>query len=146
MRVSLLTNGTRGDTQPMTVLAAEVRRRGHDVRIAASPNTLDVPRACGIEATAFGPDSQALMESEAGQRWLAAGDVRAFMKEITTVSHQTFETAVEEARAACAGADLIVAGILAEDLADVMAESNQVPLVTVHSAPCVAPAPTRTPW
>lgn len=135
MRVSLLTNGTRGDTQPMTVLAAELRRRGNEIRVAASPNTLDLPRACGFEVMAFGPDSQTVMESEAGQRWLAAGDVRAFTKEITAVSHHHFETSVDEARAACEGAELVVAGILAEDLADVMAESNRVPLVTVHSAP-----------
>ena len=76
MRVSMLTCGTRGDTQPMVVLGAELRRRGHDVVIAASPNTLDLPRACGFEALPLGPDSQELMESEAGQRWLASGNVR----------------------------------------------------------------------
>lgn len=135
MRVSLLTNGTRGDTQPMTVLAAELARRGHDVRIAASPNTLDQPRACGFEAMPLGPDSQALMESDAGQRWLASGDVAAFMKELTAASHEAFAHSVVEARNACEGADLLVAGILAEDLVDVMAESNGVPMVTLHSAP-----------
>ena len=31
MRVSMLTCGTRGDTQPLVVLGTELRRRGHDV-------------------------------------------------------------------------------------------------------------------
>ena len=135
MRVSMLTCGTRGDTQPMVVLGAELRRRGHDVVIAASPNTLDLPRACGFEALPLGPDSQELMESEAGQRWLASGNVRAFTKELTEISSRHFETSMRETRAACAGADVVIGGILAEDVAQVYGEAEGAPLVTLHSAP-----------
>lgn len=135
MRVSMLTCGTRGDTQPMVVLGAELRRRGHHVVIAASPNTLDLPRACGFEALPLGPDSQELMESEAGQRWLASGNVQAFTKELTKISGQHFDTSMEEARAACDGADVVIGGILAEDIAEVYAEAVGAPLVTLHSAP-----------
>lgn len=60
--------------------------------------------------------------------------MRAFAKELTTVSHQDFQTTVAQARAACEGAQLIIAGILAEDLADVRVEINGAPLVTVQSA------------
>ena len=135
MRVSMLTCGTRGDTQPMVVLGAELRRRGHDVVIAASPNTLDLPRACGFEALPLGPDSQELMESEAGQRWLASGNVRAFTKELTEISREHFETSMRETRAACAGSDVVIGGILAEDVAQVYGEAEGAPLVTLHSAP-----------
>ena len=135
MRVSMLTCGTRGDIQPMVVLGAELRRRGHDVVIAASPNTLDLPRACGFEALPLGPDSQDLMESEAGQRWLASGNVRAFTKALTEISSQHFETSMRETRVACAGADVVIGGILAEDVAQVYGEAEGAPLVTLHSAP-----------
>ncbi len=135
MRVSMLTCGTRGDTQPMVVLGAELRRRGHDVVVAASPNTLDLPRACGFEALPLGPDSQALMESEAGRRWLASGNVRAFTQELTEISGKHFDTSMKQTRAACAGADVVVAGILAEDVAQVYGEAEGAPLVTLHSAP-----------
>jgi sterol 3beta-glucosyltransferase len=135
MRVSMLTCGTRGDTQPMVVLGAELRRRGHEVLIAASPNTLDLPRACGFEALPLGPDSQELMESEAGQRWLASGNVRAFTKALTEISSRHFETSMRETRAACAGADVVIGGILAEDVAQVYGEAEGAPLVTLHSAP-----------
>ena len=116
MRVSMLTCGTRGDTQPLVVLGTELRRRGHEVVVAASPNTLDLPRACGFEALPFGPDSQELMESEQGQRWLASGNVTAFTKELTEISHETFDRSVEEAEHAVEGADVVVGGLLAEDL------------------------------
>lgn len=135
MLVSLLTCGTRGDTQPLVVLGAELRRRGHDVRIAASPNTLDLPRACGFESLPLGPDSQQFMESEEGQRWLAAGNASAFMNELSAVAHASWDKTTNEAEAACQGADLVVAGILAEELADVFTEFSRVPLVTIHHSP-----------
>jgi len=133
--VSLTTCGTRGDTQPMVVLGSELRRRGHEVRIAASPNTLDIPRRCGFEALPLGPDSQQLMESPAGQRWLAAGNVGKFMKELSAISRQSYTRSVEETRAACASADVIVSGILSEDLTAVFAEAADIPLATLHHAP-----------
>lgn len=135
MIVSLLTCGTRGDTQPMIVLGRELQRRGHQVRLAASPNTLDLVRRSGLPALPFGPDSQQLMESEAGQRWLASGNVRSFMAELSSISAAAYETTRDEAIEACADADLVVAGILAEDVAAVLAESRGIPLVTLHSAP-----------
>lgn len=131
----MLTCGTRGDTQPMVVLATELRRRGHDVVVAASPNTLDLPRACGLEALPFGPDSQELMESEQGQRWLASGNVSAFTKELSQISHETFERSVEEAERAVAGADVVIGGLLAEDLSVPMAQRAGAVAVTAHSAP-----------
>ncbi|MGI8645532.1 MAG: glycosyltransferase [Nocardioides sp.] len=96
MRVSMLTCGTRGDTQPLAVLGAELRRRGHEVRIGASPNTLDLVRTLGFEALPLGPDSQQLMESPEGQLWLAAGNARAFTDEHMAISHASFPASVEE--------------------------------------------------
>lgn len=135
MRVSMLTCGTRGDTQPMVVLGAELRRRGHDVVIAASPNTLDLPRACGFHALPLGPDSQEVMESEVGQRWLASGNVQAFTRELTKISSQRFDTSMQETRTACAGADVVVAGVLIEDIAQVYGEAEGAPLISLHTAP-----------
>ena len=135
MQISMLTCGTRGDTQPLMAVGAELRRRGHDIRLAVSPNTMAPARTCGFETLPFGPDSQALMESENGQRWLASGDVKTFVKELAAASRASFETSRREAEVACEGADLVVAGLLAEDYADAFAELHGVPLVTLHHAP-----------
>lgn len=135
MIVSMLTCGTRGDTQPMIVMGRELQRRGHQVRLAASPNTLDLVRRSGLHALPFGPDSQQLMESQAGRRWLASGNVRRFMAELSTISAASYQTTRDQGIQACEGADLVVAGILAEEVAAVFAESRRIPLVTLHSAP-----------
>jgi UDP:flavonoid glycosyltransferase YjiC (YdhE family) len=105
------------------------------VVVAASPNTLDLPRACGFEALPFGPDSQELMDSEQGQRWLASGNVTAFTKALTEISHQSFDRSVQEAERAVAGADVVIGGLLAEDLSVPMAQRAGAVAVTAHSVP-----------
>ena len=42
---------------------------------------------------------------------------------------------MRETRAACAGADVVIGGILAEDVAQVYGEAEGAQLVTLHSAP-----------
>jgi UDP:flavonoid glycosyltransferase YjiC (YdhE family) len=75
------------------------------------------------------------MESEDGQRWLAAGNASAFMKELSAIAHASWDRSIIEAEAACQGADLVVAGLLAEELADIFTEYQGVPLVTMHHCP-----------
>ncbi len=148
MRISLLTCGTRGDAQPMVVLGHELIRRGHDVVLGVSPNVIEWCERAGLTALPFGPDSEAFMRSPRGQEWLAAGNVRAFMRALSAEAHEHAATSRAELGAPTKGADLVVAGLLAEDFAAVAAEAADVPLVTLHSAPvrrtsaCAAPLVT----
>ena len=135
VRIALLTCGTRGDTQPMVVLALELERRGHDVVLGVSPNLLGWCARAGVRALPLGPDSQAFMESPRGQEWLAAGNVGAFMAALTAESREHFPSTRAELRAVTAGADLLVAGVLAEDVGAACAEAAGIPLVTLHSFP-----------
>ncbi|CAN99289.1 MULTISPECIES: glycosyltransferase [Sorangium] len=43
--------GTRGDVQPVVGLAAEMRRRGHDVRLCVPPNFIDWVVGLGFKAS-----------------------------------------------------------------------------------------------
>ncbi|SDF22324.1 UDP:flavonoid glycosyltransferase YjiC, YdhE family [Blastococcus aurantiacus] len=135
MRLALVTCGTRGDTQPMLVLALELQRRGHEVVLGVSPNLVGWCLAAGVTALPFGPDSQAFMTSARGQEWLAAGNVRAFMAALSAESTQHAPESRAQLRAVTAGADLVVAGVLAEDVALAAAEAAGVLLVTLHSFP-----------
>lgn len=135
MRITLTTAGTRGDTQPLAMLALELQRRGHDPVLGVSPNTVDLCRRLGLPARGVGPDSQALMESDRGRAWLAAGNVTTFMKELTALSAEHAAQTRAELRAVSEGADLHVSGVLMQDYADPMAEAQGVPLVALHSFP-----------
>jgi sterol 3beta-glucosyltransferase len=135
MRVSLVTAGTRGDVQPMVVLGAELRRRGHDVTLGVPPNLVPFASRAGFAALPVGPDSQAFMESPEGQGWLASGNVSVFMKALGKVAHDNAVQTRGEILRVTEGADVIVSGILTEDLADAIAEAHGIPLIPLHSAP-----------
>ena len=135
MRITLVTSGTRGDAQPLTVLAVELTRRGHQVTLGLPPNLVELGLRCGIRTAPFGPDTLAFMESPEGLRWLASGDLKVFMRELGQVAKAHISQTMREMRDLADGADLIVAGLLAEDLALPSAEALGVPYASFHSAP-----------
>lgn len=135
MRITLVTSGTRGDAQPMTVLAVALARRGHDVTLGLPPNLVDLGLRCGVRTASFGPDTLAFMESPEGVRWLAAGDLGTFMRELGQVAKAHLGQTMREMQDLAEGAELVVGGLLAEDLALPSAESSGVPYASFHSAP-----------
>jgi sterol 3beta-glucosyltransferase len=135
VRIAMITIGTRGDAQPMVVLATELRRRGHDVSLGLPPNLEGFGKRAGFDVTVVGPDTQAYMESPEGRTWLAAGNVKAFMDALSQVAHQHNESMNAEVLEVCSGADVIVAGLLTEDRAACIGEAQGIPVVTLHMAP-----------
>lgn len=135
MRVAMVTIGTRGDAQPMVVLAAEMRRRGHDVALGLPPNLEGFGKRAGFDVSVVGPNTQEYMESAEGREWLAAGNVKAFMDALSRVAHDHDASMNAEVLGVCEGADAIVAGLLTEDRAACIGEARGIPVVTVHMAP-----------
>jgi sterol 3beta-glucosyltransferase len=135
MKIALFVHGTRGDVQPFTVLALALMERGHDVTLAAPPNMMNFVRKCGVRAEKIAIDSQAFMESEEGRKWLASGNVSAFMKRMSAVIGEHRDELIEDYQRAGASADLLVAGFLCEDFASVVADRQGVPIAAVHFTP-----------
>jgi sterol 3beta-glucosyltransferase len=135
MKIALFVHGTRGDVQPFTVLALALMERGHDVTLSVPPNLTEFVRKCGVKADKIAIDSQAFLESEEGRKWLASGNVSAFMKRMSAVIGECLDETIEDYRRAAAGADLIVAGLLCEDGASVIADKLRVPIAAVHFTP-----------
>ena len=135
MRIALLAIGSRGDAQPMVALGFELRRRGRDVVLGLSPNLVPLGERAGVETYGLGPDTQTVLESSEGQMWLAAGDARAFLREMGTVLAGCAGQINAEMLEICRGVDLIIAGILTEDRAQCVAEAQHIPIACVHLAP-----------
>jgi sterol 3beta-glucosyltransferase len=135
MKIALITHGTRGDTQPFVAVALALMERGHDVTLAAPPNLQSFVQKCGVRAEKVAIDSQAFMESDEGRKWLAAGNVSAFIKRMNAISHAHRDELIEDYLRACGSADLIVASFLTEDFASVIAEQRSIPLLSLHMAP-----------
>jgi sterol 3beta-glucosyltransferase len=135
MRITVATLGSRGDVQPMVVLARELAARGHEVTMGVPPNLVPFVNRAGFPGHPIGPDSQAFVESPDGQRWLASGDARAFFRAMGKVAHDMASQGDTELLRACRGAELIISGVLGEDHAVCVAEAAAIPVVCVHLAP-----------
>ncbi|QBR92100.1 glycosyltransferase [Nocardioides euryhalodurans] len=135
MRLALVTSGTRGDAQPLILLARELLERGHEPVLGLPPNLVALGEQAGLTTHALGPDTQQLVESEQGRAWLAAGDSKSFMKELSELSSRASEATTAGLLAACERAELVVAGVLMQDLALPLAEARGIPMVAVHSFP-----------
>ena len=64
MKFVLACYGVRGDVDPGVVVGRELLRRGHDVRMAISPNLVGFAESAGLTAVAYGLDPQALVDAQ----------------------------------------------------------------------------------
>ena len=56
MKFVLAFYGTRGDVEPGIAVGRELRRRGHDVCMAVSPDLVGFAEAAGLAAVDYGPN------------------------------------------------------------------------------------------
>lgn len=65
-KVAMISNGSRGDVQPVVALALSLKSMGHSVKIFTNANLVDFCFQRGIEAVAVFADCQAVIESLGG--------------------------------------------------------------------------------
>lgn len=135
MKIALMTLGTRGDVQPFVGLSLALTERGHDVTLGAPTNLVSFVEKCGVRASKISLDSQAFLESEQGRAWLASGDVSAFMKELGALNRAHRDELMDDYQRLCANADVLVAGVLAEDYVSAISEAERLPMLSVHFNP-----------
>ncbi len=64
MRVTLFTLGSRGDIQPLVVLARRLRQAGHSAVLATSPDFAGLAADYGVDFEPVGPPIATLMNDE----------------------------------------------------------------------------------
>lgn len=135
MKCVLAAYGSRGDVEPCAVVGRELRRRGHDVRIAVPPNLVAFVESVGLDAMAYGPDSQAQLDT-------ASDFFVANMKNPYGALAEAVERAatvwVDKGTALASlaeDADLLVTGMNEQRLAANIAEHQGIPLVALHFFP-----------
>ncbi len=137
MKFVLAAYGSRGDVEPSATVGLELLRRGHDVRMAVSPNMLDFVESTGLTAVAYGPDSQALLNDENFVRNLAQkiqnpiGMLPEVIEHVNRVCAEktTVLTSLAD------GADLILAGYNEQGVATNVADYYRIPLAALHLFP-----------
>jgi vancomycin aglycone glucosyltransferase len=134
MKCVLVSYGSRGDIEPCTVVARELLRRGHDVRMAVPPNLLSLVESQGLAAVAYGPDSHeqfdALPQFMARMRnpYEALPDIVEHVTQIWADKSAVLASLTD-------GADVLLTGMSEQRLAANVADYQGIPLVALHFFP-----------
>lgn len=134
MRFVLAGYGSRGDVEPLAAAGRELQRRGHDVRMAVSPDKVGLVEAAGLAAVAYGPDTRGQLNAAAEFVGSVANPIAALpevMRRLTQVWTDKSATLTSLAE----GADLLLAGINEQELAAVVAEHCGIALAALDFFP-----------
>ena len=137
MRLLLIAIGTRGDVQPYVALGHRLLRSGHDVRVAAHDRFSSLVTDHGLSFSPVSGDPQALLRSEAGQRFVhgsGTGLTRAFRLGMRVVADE-IERGVGDVHRAARDADVLLTSPLGVAAAHPVAEARGVPLLRAFYAP-----------
>lgn len=119
----------------MVVLAAELRRRGHEVLLGASPNLVNFAVQAGVDARPVGPDFHAFLQSAEGQTLLASSNTKKLTSGLANLARIHLEQTHRELLQIVDRAEMIVASLLLAEHAASIAEAKRIPVVLIQFAP-----------
>jgi UDP:flavonoid glycosyltransferase YjiC (YdhE family) len=137
MKFVLAFYGMRGDNEPGITIGRELLRRGHDVRMAVSPDQVGLAESAGLAAVAYGPDTRAWAEVTRNfwtclfrNPWRIKDLIR-LLRESREVGTQCWGEMSTTLTSLADGADLLITGVSYQELAVNVAEYRNIPLATV---------------
>lgn len=138
MRVLLSTYGSRGDVEPMTGLALQLRALGAEVRVCAPPDFAELLAGIGVALTPVGWPIRALATGAVPGK--AQATLPEIFAELTAMAYESVAAAAE-------GSDAVVAtgSIAAVAGTQVAAEKQGVPFTCVGLYPRCLPSPHHPP-
>jgi UDP:flavonoid glycosyltransferase YjiC (YdhE family) len=143
MKFVLASYGTRGWVEPCAAAGRELVDRGHEVRIAVTPDLVSFAEAAGLAAVASGPDAQAALDRDFSRNLLNGppGNLRRIRnltrvwREYREFAAQCWNDAITTLTSLADGADLLFTGASSEAQAANVAEYYDIPLATLHCCP-----------
>jgi UDP:flavonoid glycosyltransferase YjiC (YdhE family) len=141
MKFVVASYGTRGDVEPCVAVGRELLRRGHEVRMAVSPDLVGFAESAGLNAVASGPDLQAILDAHRrfwtyffGNFWKIRDLIR-LRREVWEPAVRCWEEISTTLTSLADGADLLFTSLNYEDAAANVAEYYDIPLATLHYFP-----------
>lgn len=141
MKIVLASYGTRGDVEPCIALGRELSRRGHEVRVAVSPNFVGFAEAAGLVAVAYGPDPKHWQDlhrevlTRLPRFFRKPRDLVRLGREDYALLRQCWEETSRTLKSLAQGADLLLSGVIGEEAAANIAEYYGIPFATLHTFP-----------
>ncbi|OBA59909.1 glycosyl transferase family 1 [Mycobacterium sp. 1100029.7] len=141
MKFVLATYGTRGDIEPSVAVGRELLRRGHDVRIAVSPDLVQFAESAGLDAVAYGLDTGEWLDTYR-DFWAAAFHNYWKVPELAEMWRELRQSVVRSwiqmsvtLTPLAQGADVLFTGESFMETAANVAEYYEIPLATLHYVP-----------
>lgn len=135
MKIAIIASGSRGDVQPYIALAHGLQKAGHQVRLVTNDNFKQLVERVGVPFYRMRGNVQEVAESPEIRELLAKGNFFAItMKTAKLLQEVTLQWA-EDGLVACAGVDVIVAGIGGIFLGLALAEKLDIPLLQAYVVP-----------
>ena len=136
MRFAVAVHGTRGDVEPCAAVAAELVRRGHQVKMAVPPNLVSFVENSGLgSAAAYGVDSQEQLEADVFREPLRLRHPLRALRETRDYMIQGWAEMGRTLVTLAADADLILTATTYQEVAANVAEYQGIPLAALHYFP-----------
>ena len=136
MRVMMVTYGTEGDTRPQVMLARGLLDAGHQVTLLGEQQALATAAQLGVPHTALAGAIDGEVDALVGQ----GNSLRAASRGLARMARRLSAAWVEQADAAAAGSDVVLAGGLAAFIGISVAERHRIPVDGTGTVPVT---PTR---
>ena len=143
MKFAVASYRTRGDVEANAAVARELLRRGHEVRMAVPPEQVGLVESAGIAAVAYGPNLWEFMDEDFLRNfwtnvfrnlWKIREPIRLWRETWEPITQWWAEMSTTLTSLAD-GADLLLTGLLFEELAANVAEHYDIPSATLHYYP-----------
>ena len=144
MKFVLASWGSRGNVEPCAAVGRELLRRGHEVRMAVTPDLVGFVESAGLAAVAYGPDSRQALDTNFVWKfwkdlprnfWRIRYLIRLWREYWEPVHQSWGEMSTTLTSLADAGADLLLTELTFEETAANVAEYYDIPLATLHHFP-----------
>jgi UDP:flavonoid glycosyltransferase YjiC (YdhE family) len=138
MKFAVAVHGTRGDVEPCAAVGLELRRRGHDVRLAVPPNLVSLVETAGLSADAYGVDSQQQLDADVFRKYWKIRNPVDILRELREYITQGWAEMNATLTSLAEGCDLILTGTTYQEVAANVAEYYGIPLAALHYFPARA--------
>lgn len=135
MKIAIFALGSRGDVEPYLALGKGLKQAGYSVRVISHENYEQLVIAQGLDFYPFYGNVQELMETPKMRELIERGN---FLAISAHTAKESKKAAVAWARAgliACAGMDLLVAGVGGATIALALSEKLNIPLLRAYVFP-----------
>ncbi|HTF80971.1 MAG TPA: glycosyltransferase [Cytophagales bacterium] len=135
MHVGIFTLGSRGDVQPYIALALGLKKRGHEVTLAASENFKEFVESYGIKFHSIFGDTEEVINAPEGLRLLKSGNDLALLKFLAAGHDKVRHTIAKDLMLGCQQVDYIITSYIPSFTIATIAEKLNKPWVIVNVSP-----------